>query len=167
MENQASKLLKSPKDGAIIFSRTAEMRYLGQGYEISVPITDGDFSEFAKGKIQALFDKSYQFLYGRIYPDVKVEFMNLRLNARLPNPPLKIRSLPTNGDISKALKGRRKSFDADSKSFIDYPVYDRYEFFAGATLTGPAIIEEKETTIVMPPSTELIVDSFGTIIISL
>jgi len=116
--------------------------------------------------MQALFDKTYEFLYGRVYSDVKVEFMNFRLNAQIPSPPLKLQTLPSKGDISKAIKGFRKAYDEGSGSYIDYPVYDRYQLFSGTVFKGPAIVEERETTIVATPNTELTVDKFGTISIS-
>ena len=83
------------------------------------------------------------------------------------HPPLKLHTLPSRGDISRAVKGFRKAYDEGSGSYIDYTVYDRYKLFSGAVFKGPAIIEEKETTIVATPNTELTVDKFGTITISL
>ncbi len=167
MEREAKGLLGKVENQPIVFARSADMRYVGQGYEIRVPIPSGDFSKLGKANIQAVFDKAYEFLYGRVYPDVKIELMNFRLNAQLPSPPLKLRSLPSEGDVLQAIKGRRKAYDGESHSYIDFPVYDRYQLFSGATIKGPAIIEEKETTIVAPPNTEATVDRFGTIYISL
>ena len=163
MEKEAAELLGNTEKQKLVFSRTVDMRYIGQGYEINVPVSNSDFSKLKKEDFQALFDKTYAFYYGRGYSDVKVEFMNLRLNAQLPGPPLKLRTLPSEGDISKAVKGYRKAYDEASGSYIDCPVYDRYQLFSGAAFKGPAIVEAKETTVVATHNTELTVDKFGTI----
>ncbi len=166
MEEEAAELLGSTEKQKIAFTRVAEMRYIGQGYEVGVPIPNSDFGKLKKEEIQGLFDKTYEFLYGRVYRDVKVEFMTFRLNAQLPSPPLKVKTLPSRGNISKAMKGTRKAYDEGSDSYIDYPVYDRYQLFSGAVFKGPAIVEEKETTVVAAPNTDLTVDRYGTITIS-
>lgn len=166
MEIEATKVIGASRNNGIIFSRMAELRYIGQGYEISVPISKADFRELSKENIQSLYDETYKFLYGRVYPDVKVEFMNLRLNAQLPRPPMKLQALPQAGDMSSSLKGHREAYDIESEAYIAFPVYDRYKLFSGAVFEGPAIIEEKETTVIAPSKTEVSVDRFGTITIS-
>ena len=143
------------------------MHYVGQGYDVSVSIPNRDFSLFSKDEIQALFDRQYSFLYGNVYSDVKIEFMNLRLNAELPRPPLKMQKLPARGDVSMAIKGRREAYDGESSSYIEHTVYDRYKLFSGAMFQGPAILEEKETTVVVGSEAKVSVDEFGTISIIL
>jgi N-methylhydantoinase A len=167
MEEETSAILGSSPEQPPVFTRGADMRYVGQGYEIHVPMPNRDFRSLTKADVQSLYDEAYTFLYGRVYPDVRVEFMSFRLSTRIPMPQPTPQSLPPTGDLSKAVKGYRRAYDETSASFIEYPVYDRYQLFAGAAFKGPAIVEEKETTIVATPQTALAVDQFGTTTISL
>jgi N-methylhydantoinase A len=63
--------------------------------------------------------------------------------------------------LIQAIKGKRKAYSSIAKDFIPYTVYDRYKLFPKATFRGPAIIEEKESTLVVGEDTTISVDDFG------
>jgi len=72
-----------------------------------------------------------------------------------------------NNDSSAARKGARPVYFAETKGFTDCPVYDRYRLRAGDTLDGPAIIEDRESTVVVIPDCTARVDRSGNIIVDL
>jgi N-methylhydantoinase A len=137
----------SPSD--ICYERTADMRYVGQGHEVAVPLPDGRLNESHAGKIHRAFEAVYRGLYGRQGPDVPLEVINWRVVARGPNPAMDFR-LPreTNGGGS-ALKGKRRAYFPEAGGAIETPVYDRYALAPGAAFAGPAIVEERESTLIV------------------
>jgi N-methylhydantoinase A len=69
--------------------------------------------------------------------------------------------------IADCLKGERKAFSLIKKAYIPHKVFDRFKLFAGAELSGPAIIEEKESTIVVGEDARASVDEYGFVWIDL
>lgn len=146
----------------IDFQRSVDMRFVGQGSETNLGIDRRPFFEFSKDQIRKLFDDTYSLLYGRTYPETPVEFVTFKVRARLPERPFRIPLLGKGGgDPRDALKGERPAFSMIRKEFIPFKVYDRYRLPAGAVLEGPAIIEEKESTIVMGEDARARVDDHG------
>ena len=148
MEHEGGQLLKaSGVDGSgITHSRVAEMRYSGQGHEIRVPVTVG-----AANWPDALIDdfvSVYRTLYRRSGPDVSVEVLNWRVVSSGPVPEVALR-LQTGGTEGPARKGSRPAYFGGG--FVDTAVFDRYRLKTGERVEGPAIVEERESTVVIPP----------------
>ena len=100
-------------------------------------------------KIAATFENTYQALYGRKGPDVPLEIINWRVVARGPQPQLNInlqREAMTPGD---AIKGSRSAYFSARGGYGETPVYDRYALKSGMTFAGPAIVEERESTLII------------------
>jgi N-methylhydantoinase A len=133
----------------ISYQRTADMRYVGQGHEVSVPLPSGVLSERHLSQIIAAFEATYRELYGRKGPDVPLEIINWRVVASGPRPEINWR-LP--GDVSdrgNPSKGTRRAYFPECGGFVETAVYDRYALKSGMTLTGPAIVEERESTLIV------------------
>ncbi len=164
LEAEAGKILKKEATGdAIRYERSLDMRFVGQGSEINVPIAGQPFTALERAHIRNLFDDIYKRLYGRTYPDSEVEFINFKVRASLPERLLQLPKLPkgTGQSIDQAVKGRRPAYSPLAKDYIPYTVYDRYALFPGARFDGPAIIEEKESTLVVGEDGRIAVDDFG------
>ncbi len=163
LETEATKILKkeaSEKD--IRFERSLDMRFVGQGAETNVPLSERDFTRIKKGEVRDRFDEVYVKLYGRTYPDSEVEFINFKIRASLPERLLRLPKLQKKGpSLEEAIKGKRKAYSPMAKDFIPYTVYDRYKLFTNATFRGPAIIEEKESTLIVGEEASVSVDDFG------
>ncbi len=146
----------------IQYERSLDMRFLGQGSETNITIDERDFSQVKKDEIRSLFDEVYKKLYGRTYPDTPVEFINFRVRVSLPK---KLLQLPkwtkSGGSIEDAIKGKRKAYSPIAGDFIDYTVYDRYTLSSEANFQGPAIIEERESTVVVGEDASVSVDEYG------
>ena len=164
----AAILQETEKDQKIIFERTLMMRFVGQGAETDLTIDNKPFDQWKKEEIRALFDAVYQKLYGRTYPETPVEFVTFKVRASLPERPFRIPPLKNTGkSIEDCLKGERQAFSLIKKEYIPYQVFDRFKLFAGASLKGPAIIEEKESTIIVGEDAKASVDEYGFVWIDL
>jgi N-methylhydantoinase A len=136
---------------AIRIERSLDMRYVGQVHECTVEI--GNFAADAKAleKVKAAFHKRHAELYTYSEPHNAVEVVNIEStlygHVDKPQPPRVKKGVPP----AKAMVGRRKAiFAADGKP-VSTPVYDGSRLGAGATIKGPAIVEEVTTTIVVEP----------------
>jgi N-methylhydantoinase A/oxoprolinase/acetone carboxylase beta subunit len=164
----AAILQEAEKDQKIIFERTLMMRFVGQGAETDLNIDNKPFDQWKKEEIRALFDAVYQKLYGRTYPETPVEFVTFKVRASLPERPFRIPQLKNPGkSIDDCLKGERQAYSLIKKAYIPYQVFDRFKLFEGASLSGPAIIEEKESTIIVGEDAKASVDEYGFVWIDL
>jgi len=165
-------------DSELVMQRSIDMRCQGQGYSVTVPINDdgpdggpdGGSDEGAEISIPALrenFAEIYQGVYGHQPPDVPLEVVGLR--ARVLNPRSKLEIKPAT-DVADdadgpALKGYREVYFEAAGGKMETAIYDRYRLPKGESIQGPAIIEERETSIVTGPDTEFHVDAAANIII--
>lgn len=162
-EDAAAILKKDAADNKIIFERSVDMRFVGQGSEIKVSVPEGDFANISKETMRRSFDDVYEKLYGRTYPESEVEFINFKIRASLPERLLQLPKQPVKEGLSieAAVKGQRLAYSPIAKDFIPYTVYDRYKLFPGAAFRGPAIIEEKESTMIVGEDALVAVDDYG------
>jgi N-methylhydantoinase A len=91
-----------------------------------------------------------------------VEFINFKVRASLPERLIQFPKLEKKGkSLAQATKGKRKAYSPVARDFIPYTVYDRYNLFPKAKFKGPAIIEEKESTVIVGEDASVSVDDFG------
>ena len=144
----------------------ASMRYQGQGYEVDVPMPEGALDAGLQPKLKAAFEKAYGDLYGRIEAGMPVEVVSWRLIVASPYPDLKPQAADVQGgDIAGALKGTRRIYDGEARDFVEAPVYDRYKLTEGMTADGPAIVEERESTLVVPAHSTIRIDRYRNLIV--
>jgi N-methylhydantoinase A/oxoprolinase/acetone carboxylase beta subunit len=163
MEAEGVKTLqKSGTEEDIIFERSVDVRFVGQGSEINIPIARSSFMDVKREEVRRRFDETYKKLYGRTYPDSPVEFINFKVRASLPERLLQLPKIEREAvSLQGAMKGQRQAYSGIAKDFIPYTVYDRYRLFPGAEFQGPGIIEERESTVVVGEDTSISVDNFG------
>jgi N-methylhydantoinase A len=91
-----------------------------------------------------------------------VEFINFKVRASLPERLIQFPKLDGKGkSLEEAIKGKRKAYSPIAKDFILYTVYDRYRLFPNAKVLGPAIIEERESTLIVGEDARVSVDDYG------
>jgi len=163
MEEEGRKVLgKSGAEEEIGFERSVDMRFVGQGSETNVAVPAGDFSKKNRSDIRKLFDEKYEILYGRTYLESPAEFVSFKVRASLPQRTLTMHRLEKKGGrLEDALKGERPAYSPLARDYITFKVYDRYSLTSGATLPGPAIIEERESTAVVGEDARVEVDAYG------
>ena len=136
---------------------SAMMRYVGQGYEIDVTVDAARLESEGAAMLAAGFAEAYRARYGRV-ERMASEILSWRVVGAGPRPPL-ASALSASSDRkaeAPVATGSRPVFFGDG--FVDTPVYARMTLASGQTLVGPAIIEEDESTLVVPPSFDLTVD---------
>jgi len=132
------------------FIRSADMRYAGQGFEISVALPAGQYGPGQLEEFRRAFEKDYQDIYQRLCPEIPIEGVNWRLVATGPRPQIGAGTWWSRGaSLGEALKGRRRIYLPGPARYEEAPVYDRYRLPVGVKFDGPAIVEERESTLVM------------------
>jgi N-methylhydantoinase A len=166
LEAAATPVIKAAAPGAAIsFNRIAEICYLGQGSTVRVTLPDSLDPE----TIAARFLEEYRNRYGASYDDLDVQIVTLRITATAQQDQRTI-ALPfetEGGDASLALKGERMAFAPDLREMVLHKVYTMDKLPAGARLTGPAIIEEESSTLVIGRGGQAEVDARGWIVVEL
>jgi N-methylhydantoinase A len=150
MEEEARKIVSAGALGAKLQTRrSVEMRYLGQGHEISVPLAAGAVKAADAKKLRAEYEKRYEAQFGLRIGDVPVEFLTWSVN---------VSTAPVPASRSRAAKAKRVSAARQTRQVFDpvkgrvekLPAYRRGELAAGATLAGPALVIEPQTTTLVP-----------------
>jgi N-methylhydantoinase A len=154
-------LRKAGASGPIGFARSVEARFIGQGSETALPVPEREFAALDAGELRRRFDRAYERLYGRTYPESPVEFVNFCVRASLPVKQLELPRLTHQGRTRDAVKGERKAYSGVARDFIAHAVYDRYKLAPGAEIAGPAIFEERESTVIVGEGARSRVDEFG------
>lgn len=151
------------------FSRSADLRYFGQAFEVRVPVPDGPFTRELAEEVADAFHREHRALYGYDFkgdPDQNVEWVNLRATGIGPikRPELHPEPLVQNPEL-KVASTRDVLFEvADGR--VETPVYWRLDLDPGTTFTGPAIVEEFGSTVPIHPGFAVRVDEYRNLIVT-
>ncbi|MBN2322124.1 MAG: hydantoinase/oxoprolinase family protein [Spirochaetes bacterium] len=146
--------------------RHLDIRYVGQHHEVTVEIpSEGAIESRHLDEIADAFHNAHERLYTYSTPENPLEVMNLRITAigSVEKTGLKNAS-KKKASVEEALKGKRPVYFEETGGFIDTPVYDRNLLSEGARIEGPAVVEERITTVIVHPEWNLTVDTYGNII---
>lgn len=148
------------------------MRYIGQGFEVDVPLPADFLERGRREEMLAAFEAAYRALYGRIEDGLPVEIVSWRVVIRGPYPDIVPMTLEAAPDLAKgradhARKGERPIYDGQIRAFVDAGIYDRYRLRPGMEIAGPAIVEERESTLVVPAGARVTVDRHGNLVVDL
>jgi len=168
METEARALLvESGADPAeITVRRSADMRYVGQGFEVTMPIGDGLLGPRSLEDMRERFLVTYAQLFERRITDVPAEAMSWRLAATAPVPNIELNFGGQPARRGDPRKGTRQVYFPQT-GFAPCAVYDRYSLRPGTQLAGPAVIEERESTIVVGPDARMTVDKHLNLIVDI
>lgn len=146
----------------ITFARSVDARFVGQGAETNIPVPEPDFTAVEPAVVRRRFDAIYERLYGRTYPDSALELVSFRVRASLPEKLLDLPRIdvPAKG-AGDAVKGERQAYSGITRDYVTHRVYDRYRLAPETTFSGPAIIEERESTVVVGEDATVRVDEYG------
>ncbi len=136
----------------IRLARFADLKVVGQTYELSLPVA-GAIDSDGLARLVAAFGALYRERYAFFYEGDPIELVNLRVSALGVNAPIE---LPTGDDAGSdptpGQKGTRPVYFEDA-GFIDAAIYERDRLGAGMVIPGPSVIEEETSSTVIPPET--------------
>lgn len=137
--------------------READVRYVGQGFELRVPVPRGALTDATKRSIRSRFETLHKRLYGHSAPNEAVEIVSFRLRAVVPTPKYQA-STQQDGPAGSNLApvGKPMYFGAGA---VDGKVHRREGLSIGTTVQGPAVITQEDSTTVVPPSWKAEVDA--------
>jgi N-methylhydantoinase A len=142
-----------------------DLRYLHQGYHLTVDGPDGEITQTHKQPIKAAFDDLHRRTYGASAPEEDAELVTLRVVSEVPVPHLRLPRIAA-GRVADARIGERPLYDLTSAEFANAYVYDRARLGADDRIAGPAIVEQYDSTTVVLPGQALTVDDFGNLLIA-
>ncbi|MEM1046110.1 MAG: hydantoinase/oxoprolinase family protein [Pseudomonadota bacterium] len=141
-----------------------DMLYVGQTHTVSVPLVVGS-QKLDKAQIQDAFDKAYKAAFGRLLENIPVRIMNTRVTVIGRRPAFDMTVFaPDGGKPLDACLNETRTVRIDGADRA-VPVYDRLAIAVDAVITGPAILEQPDTTIFIDPGLAGRVDRFGNVVI--
>lgn len=158
LETQTTDAVRELRDdgfaGDPVILRSIDMRYAGQNYEREVPLPDGDFTSETASEMVRRFAKTHDEFFGFSLEGEPVEFVNLRVVAIGPS--------DLAADFAPAVAGgtpepvQRRPVAFRGTGYVETPVYRRETLPAGFEFSGPAVIEEPDSTTVVQPGDSLL-----------
>jgi N-methylhydantoinase A len=150
--------------------RLADGRFLGQGFDLVVPLPPGPYEDSGPGRavLRGAFETAYREKFALTPPGVPVEFINIRVAVRAPvsGSDVVLEGL-RGGGARTALKGTRRAYFPGAEGWVETAVYDRYRLGIGDELAGPAVVEEEGSTLVVGPGATARVAESGNIVMTL
>jgi N-methylhydantoinase A/oxoprolinase/acetone carboxylase beta subunit len=154
-----------PRDAATI-RRRLDLRYLHQGYQLTVDAPDEELREEHKRPLKSAFDDLHRRLYGQAGDDEDAEIVTFRVELEVEIERFAQRELARGtGDPSGARTGSRKLFDVARGGFVEAGVYDRRRLAAGDRIEGPAVVTQFDATTVVGAGQRINVDAYGNLIV--
>jgi N-methylhydantoinase A len=171
-EEMEASILRLLRDENVPAERTRVVReiamnYVGQSYQLVVPLPDTIDGETWKAMAEA-FHKRHAAAYGFANENEPVQYVNLRLTGiGTIDRPVMRKLEPTDGNIARALKTPRQVYFTDAGGWVKSDIYDRSLLRAGDRLAGPAIVEQMDCTTVIPPEVTATVDENGNLMLDI
>ena len=151
------------------FHFSLDLRYVGQYHEVNVGVSYDDIKSFNEEAVKRAFHGRHDALYGYSLEQegTEIELVNIRMSAiGLTEKPKFKRDDYKSEDVRECYKGEREVFIPSDREFRVTPVYDGDKMGYGHVLKGPAIIEQVNTTIFVPPGFEVECDAYGSYLLT-
>ena len=166
IEREATQVLIDagiPAD-QIMVDRHLDMRYQGQGYEIEVAMPAVADPAEMFDQLPQLFAEAYASIFSLSYLEEPIEVIHWKVDVSGPAPKFDGRWSTRNRETQAVVKGSRRAYFPEANGFVDCPVYNRYALTAETVITGPAIVEERESTCVIGVGDRARIDDFGNLV---
>lgn len=166
MEATATRVVREAGvSGPLDLARRADLRYVGQGYELTVELPPGPVHAGTVEALRAAFHAAYARRYGYADPASEVELVTVGVEVVGAGPELRLpEHRPGTRTAAEARKADRPAYFPETGGYGPCPVYDRARLPVGAVLVGPAVVEEPDSTTVLPPGTRAEVDPWGNLL---
>jgi len=151
-----------------MFLRQLDMRYFGQGYELTIPVPIPlNVEEFSR--VAESFHNKHEAIYGYSMREENVELVNARVMAIgiVTKPRLAEQRLFDEEPSKEALLTTRDVFFEKYNNYVKCPIFIREKLHFGNQISGPAVIEQYDSTTVIYPDWKAKVDKFGNILLKI
>jgi N-methylhydantoinase A len=164
MRNEGRAVLTSAgvEPDLVTFRYAIDARYHGQGNEITIALGEGGSWSVSDEEVSERFATRYAAVYGMTIPGVSVEIVTWRVAAFAPAPAVSLAPTASAGTVTT--KGVRNVLFRRGAEPVATPVFDRASLPVGAAITGPALLEERETTTVLRPGWTAVVTDDGSVV---
>jgi N-methylhydantoinase A len=148
------------------YQPTVETRYVGQFHEVEIELPAGDLTEANLQLLLQNFHRKYEKMFTYSMPWRAVEFLTFRLKVTAPPRPVRMAAGgKAAGGVESARRGSRKClFDGEAKR-VETPTYDWDRMEPGHKVVGPALIDDKTTTVLVLPGFACEVDDYGNLVL--
>ena len=154
---------KAVPQGALSVRRVVDARYIGQGHELTLALPGGDLEPGYAAQVRTQFEQLYKTVYGVTLPGQDVELVTWSVTvSSAPEAPL--RREPVARRATNAGHAKRSVYEPALGRMTEFTVYQRNDLAAGDELAGPTLIEEAQTTTVVPASFTAYIESGGMIV---
>jgi len=144
---------------------SADVRHRGQGDSVTVQL-GAALSAKPAAHVEEAFERTYTGLYGRRPPGVEPEVLTWRVRTAGPPPRIRTGDGRAAGRRTVRAAARRAIYSPERDGLVDAAVIDRNALAPGATVTGPAVVEEPESTVVIGVGGRGTVDATGSLVVS-
>jgi 5-oxoprolinase (ATP-hydrolysing) len=151
-----------------VIQRVADCRYLGQGYELRVEAGSGQIDDAWASRLASDFHDAHEREYSRRFEESDIEIPNIRVRGIGLIPPLQMREVPRAEESpTAALRHEREAWFRVDGQLMELPTrfFAREALAAGNRIEGPAVINQYDTTTVVPPGLTAEIDRFGNIVV--
>jgi N-methylhydantoinase A len=147
-------------------TRTVDMRYAGQNYELPIPLPEGEIGRSALDALAEGFADAHRRMYGFAPDDEPVQLVTYRIEAAGVVPKASFQAHKDAGpDASGAITARRDVWLPEAGGMVTCPIYDRERLQSGNRIVGPAIVEQMDATTLVLPETAGRVDPYLNLIL--
>jgi N-methylhydantoinase A len=154
--------------GALTETRTADLRYAGQGYELTVALPEGPVGAGTAAALREAFHAAYGRRYGYADPGAEVELVTVGATVVGAGPEVRLpEHRPGTREAAEARKPDRPVYFPEFRAHVACPIYDRARLPVGARIAGPAVVEEPESTTVLPPGAVAEVDRWANLLVEI
>ena len=166
MQVEARSVVRAGAPGRkLVEQRMAFMRYEGQGHELEVVLPSGRLPEKLGGWLHQRFEKMYEAQFGRAVPNVDIEVMSWGVVAATPTDEKEAIAAPRATRKPRAA-GKRKIYWGQSRRVLEVPFHERGNLVRGDRIAGPALIVEAQTTTLVGPEFDAVIDAVGNIVMN-
>jgi len=157
---------KIPGSQKVIIKR-ADMRYFGQNFELSIDVNYDKIDESNIEEIKALFHREHKREYGYCREGARIQIVNFRATALGKVSTVKFEEKPDGGeDAGGAVIEERDVYFEEANGYIPTQIYNRDALKTNNTFMGPAVIEQMDATIVVPPGHKVTIDKYHNVMVS-
>ena len=152
---------------SVSVARSADMRFVGQGFEVVTPLPAGPYSAASHEAVREAFLAAYRQMFGKVPPVANIEIINIRVAVSAVTGDGTLNTSVDRKTAGSARKRARRAWIGALGRYQEIPVHDRFALRAGDEIAGPAIVEEASSTLIVPPDARATTDSSGNIVVEL